>query len=123
VVNCGGISVKNPLAMQIYADVLDRPLEISRSTQTCALGSAMAGAVVAGRAAGGHDDFAAAAKAMTGTLRTAFKPRRADAAVYARLYRLYRKVHDAFGTKAGNGDLYPVMKDLLSLRDEIRARP
>ena len=34
VVNCGGISGKNALLMQIYADVMGRPLEVSRSTQT-----------------------------------------------------------------------------------------
>ncbi|MHC4789011.1 MAG: ribulokinase, partial [Planctomycetota bacterium] len=48
VVNCGGISIKNPLVMQIHADVMGRTMEVSRSTQTCALGAAMAGAVVAG---------------------------------------------------------------------------
>jgi len=42
------ISEKNPLVMQIYADVMGRPLAISRSAQTCALGAAIAGAVVAG---------------------------------------------------------------------------
>ena len=38
VVNCGGIAAKNPLVMQIYADVTGRPMKISRSAQTCALG-------------------------------------------------------------------------------------
>src|SRR5205085_5785976 len=48
VVNCGGIAEKSPLVMQIYADVTGRPMKLSRSAQTCALGSAIAGAVVAG---------------------------------------------------------------------------
>ncbi len=38
VVNCGGIAEKNPFVMQIYADVCNRPMKISRSAQTCALG-------------------------------------------------------------------------------------
>ncbi len=54
IVNCGGIAEKNPLVMQIYADVTGRPIKISRSAQTCALGAAIAGAVVAGTAAGGY---------------------------------------------------------------------
>src|SRR5205085_9011026 len=57
IVNCGGIAEKNPLAMQIYADVTGRPIKISRSAQTCALGAAIAGAVVAGKKAGGHDNY------------------------------------------------------------------
>ena len=48
VVNCGGISAQNRMVMQIYADVLGRPVQIARSGQTCALGAAVAGAVVAG---------------------------------------------------------------------------
>ncbi len=54
IVNCGGIAEKNPLVMQIYADVTGRPIRISRSAQTCALGAAIAGAVVAGSKAGGY---------------------------------------------------------------------
>ena len=38
VVNCGGIAEKNPLVMQIYADVCNRPMKVSRSAQTCAWG-------------------------------------------------------------------------------------
>ena len=121
VVNCGGISVKNPMVMQIYADVMNRPLEISRSTQTCALGAAMAGAVVAGSAAGGHDDFASATKAMTGVLDRSFTPDPESARVYDRLYGLYRKLHDAFGTVDYAENLKGVMKDLLAIRDAARA--
>ncbi|MCX6997634.1 MAG: ribulokinase [Kiritimatiellaeota bacterium] len=114
VVNCGGISVKNPLVMQIYADVLNRPLEISRSTQTCALGAAMAGAV----AAGGHATFAQAARAMTGVLAKRFRTNARSAVVYARLYALYQRLHDTLGTRTGSGNQFTLMKDLLNIRDE-----
>src|SRR5208283_1634922 len=66
VVNCGGIAEKNPFVMQIYADVIGRPIKISRSAQTCALGAAIAGAVVAGKSRGGYDSYGEAQKAMTG---------------------------------------------------------
>jgi len=122
IVNCGGISAKNPMVMQIYADVMNRPLEISRSAQTCALGAAMAGAVVAGSAAGGHDDFDAATRAMTGVLDQAFRPEPAAVPVYDRLYKLYRQLHDLFGTKEYEQNQFNVMKELLGLRDEVRAR-
>jgi L-ribulokinase len=122
VINCGGISVKNPMVMQIYADVMNRPLEISRSTQTCALGAAMAGAVVAGENAGGHRDFSAATQAMTGVLEKKFMPIPENVAVYDRLYKLYKQLHDAFGTETYQNSLYPVMKSLLSIRDETRGK-
>jgi len=120
IVNCGGISVKNPMVMQIYADVMGRPLQISRSAQTAALGSAMAGAVVAGAAAGGHADFASAVAAMTGVREEVFKPIPENRKVYERLFALYRRVHDAFGVQNGGGDLYSVMKELLEIRSEAR---
>ena len=84
--------------MQIYADVTGRPMKISRSAQTCALGAAIAGAVVAGSKAGGYDNFAAAQKAMTGLKPRVFKPNPKAHAVYRQLYPLYRQLHDAFGT-------------------------
>ena len=120
IVNCGGISVKNPMVMQIYADIMNRPLKIARSTQTPAVGSAMAGAVVAGKAAGGHDGFDAAIAAMTGTLDRVFTPIPENARVYERLYRLYRRVHDAFGVKGSSDDLSDVMKELIAIRAEAR---
>lgn len=121
VINCGGIAERNPLVMQIYADVLDRPIKISRSAQTCALGAAIAGAVAAGPQAGGHADFATAQKAMTGVKARVFKPKPTAQAVYQKLYELYRQLHDAFGVPQCQGSLYNVMKDLIAIRDHARS--
>jgi L-ribulokinase len=121
IVNCGGIAEKNPLVMQIYADVTGRPIKISRSPQTCALGAAIAGAVVAGSKAGGHDDFAQAQKAMTGLKSRVFNPNQQAHAVYTRLYGIYRKLHDSFGTPQAHGSLFYVMKELLAIRNEARS--
>ncbi len=121
IVNCGGIAEKNPLVMQIYADVTGRPIKISRSAQTCALGAAIAGAVVAGSAQGGYADYAAAQRAMTGLKSRVFKPNPAAHAVYEELYALYRRLHDAFGTKQPDANLYDVMKRLLEIRNRARS--
>ena len=120
VVNCGGIAEKSPMVMQIYADVCNRPMKISRSAQTCALGAAIAGAVVAGKAAGGYANYAQAQKAMTGLKARVFRPSPEAHAVYNELYQLYRKLHDAFGTQQQNGSLYDVMKRLLEIRARAR---
>lgn len=120
VINCGGIAVKNPLVMQIYADVIGRTMEVSRSEQTCALGAAMAGAVVAGKAAGGHANFAEAAAAMTAVREKAYAPEPARRAVYERLFRLYRRLHDAFGVRGHKDGLFDIMKELLTIREEAR---
>jgi L-ribulokinase len=122
VINCGGIAARNPLAMQIYADVLNKPLMISRGTQTCALGSAIAGAVVAGKQRGGYDDFGSAIAAMTGVQEHVYQPIPKNAAVYDRLFKLYRKLHDAFGIAGHTADLSGVMKELLCIRDSAQGR-
>jgi L-ribulokinase len=116
IVNCGGIAEKNPLVMQIYADVTGRPMKVSRSAQTCALGAAIAGAVVAGA----HRNYADAQKAMTGVKKRVFTPNPQAHSVYRELYPLYRKLHDAFGTREWNGDLHDVMKKLLDIRGRVR---
>ncbi len=112
VVNCGGIAEKNPLVMQIYADVIGRPMKISRSTQTCALGAAIAGAVVAGV----HPHYPAAQEAMTGLKSKVYIPNLRAHQVYNELHMIYRKLHDAFGTKDWTGNLYDAMKKLIDIR-------
>ena len=117
VVNCGGIAEKNAVAMQIYADIIGRPMLISRSSQTCALGAAIAGSV----AAGVHPDFAAAQSAMTGLKEIVYTPDENEQQTYRELYAIYRELHDAFGTPEWNGNLFGVMKTLLEIRAQARA--
>jgi L-ribulokinase len=116
VINCGGIAEKNAFVMQLYADVTGRPMKVSRSAQTPALGSAIAAAVVAKA----HPDFAAAIGAMTGLKEKVYMPDPQAHAVYRELYKVYRTLHDAFGTKDGKSDLFGVMKTLMDIRDKVR---
>jgi L-ribulokinase len=116
IVNCGGIAEKSAITMQIYADVTGRPMKISRSAQTCALGAAIAGAVVGGA----HKTVAAAQKAMTALKPKVFVPNPKNHATYKELYALYRKLHDAFGTTTWNGNLHGVMKKLIEIRSRVR---
>ncbi|MEI6521479.1 MAG: ribulokinase [bacterium] len=116
IVNCGGISAKNTMVMQIYADIMGRPLAISSSAQTCALGAAICGAVVAGE----YATFADATKKMTSLQEYIFEPIPENQVIYNRLYIMYRRIHDAFGVKGSSDDLSDVMKELLKIRDEVR---
>ncbi len=117
VVNCGGIAEKNPTLMQIYADITGREMKVSRSAQTCALGSAVAAAVVGGA----HKSYTAAQKAMSGLKKTTFKPNKAANKVYQQLYALYKQVHDSFGVKGTDDSLHNVMKDLLQIKEKANA--
>jgi L-ribulokinase len=116
IVNCGGIAEKSAITMQIYADVTGRPMKISRSAQTCALGSAIAGAVVAGA----HKNFPGAQRAMTGLKPKVYQPNASAHATYKQLYALYKELHDAFGTTKWHGNLYGVMKKLIQIRARVR---
>jgi L-ribulokinase len=116
VINCGGIAEKNPFVMQIYADVCNRPMKISRSAQTCALGAAIFGAVV-GEA---HPKVEDAQVAMTGVKKQVYLPVPERAAVYAELYPLYKRMHDAFSTGGQQESLSGVMKILIAIRDRVR---
>ncbi|MGE5608231.1 MAG: ribulokinase [Bacillota bacterium] len=119
VVNCGGIATRNALVMQIYADVLNRPIAIAKGLQTCALGSAIAAAVVAGKDRGGYADFPSAIAVMGGVQPRVYTPDHRHAAIYERLFRLYRQAHNAFGIAGHKADLSNIMKDLLAIRDEV----
>ena len=121
IVNCGGIAEKNALLMQIYADITGREMKVSRSSQTCALGSAIAAAVVAGKKAGGHDNFADAQKAMCGLKDKVYKSIAANHEVYKEIYKLYKQMHDALGVKDSAAKLSNVMKDLLSIKEKANA--
>ena len=117
IVNCGGIAEKNRLLMQIYADILGRPMKISRSAQTCALGAAIFGAVAAGKSMGGYETVESAQSAMCGLKDTVYRPNQKNRKTYEELFTLYRQLHDIFGTRGSSYNLFNVMKDLLKIRD------
>lgn len=111
IVNCGGIAEKSPFTMQIYADICNRPMKISRSAQTCALGAAIFGAV----AGGAFPDVPSAVAKMTAVKERVFTPIPEHRAAYDELYSIYKELHDAFGVGA-SCDLGSVMKRLRAIR-------
>jgi L-ribulokinase len=104
----GGISQKDPLTMQIYADVIDMPIKIAGSHQGPALGSAIFGAVAAGAAAGGYDSVFDAARAMGSVKNTVYRPIPAHVEAYNALFAEYRRLHDYFGR--GENDVMKRLK-------------
>jgi L-ribulokinase len=120
VVCCGGIAEKNPLFMQIYADVLGFTMAIAGSPQTPALGAAISAAVSAGAAQGGYDSFAAAQARMTTLKSTSFEPKPAARAIYDELYAMYRELHDAFGgVRDARAEPGTLMKRLMRLWERV----
>ncbi|MBW8349511.1 ribulokinase [Bacillus sp. IITD106] len=108
---CGGIAEKNALMMQIYSDVLNTEIKISASSQTPALGSAMFGAVAAGKERGGYDSIEDAAKEMGRVKDETYKPNADNVKVYDKLYAEYEKLYDYFGRGENN-----VMKRLKEIK-------
>jgi L-ribulokinase len=119
VINCGGLAVKNSLMMQIYADIIGRPMKISASQQTPALGAAIFAAVAVGKNNGGYDSVLEAQNNMTGISKV-YNPIFQNHEVYKKIFKLYSQLHDAFGINKEAGNIYNVMKDLLEIRDDVR---
>lgn len=105
----GGL-LKNRFLMQVYADVLRRPLSIIDSEQGPALGSAIHAAV----AAGAYDDIQQAAAVMGARQENAYVPDADRADAYDRLYAEYRTLHDYFGDGR-------MLHTLRAIRNEARS--
>ncbi|HEY5469547.1 MAG TPA: ribulokinase [Bacteroidales bacterium] len=88
VIAIGGVAKKNPFVMQIVSDVLNMPIRVAKSDQTCALGSAMAAAVVAGV----YTDISSAQKAMGGGFEKEYRPDPERAKKYDALFIKYKKL-------------------------------
>lgn len=88
VIGLGGVSKKSPFVMQTMADVLNRPIKIARSEQTCALGAAM----FAATAAGLYEDVSDAMDRMGAGFDAEYHPDAERAAVYERLYQAYNEL-------------------------------
>lgn len=113
IVATGGLPGRNRLLMQIYADVTGREVKVAASGQTPALGSAMFGAVAAGKARGGYDSIFEASRQMAHLREECYAPVPENQAIYERLYQEYLILHDTFG-RGGND----VMKRLKALKAE-----
>jgi L-ribulokinase len=115
-VNTGGLAVKNRTLMQIYADILGRPLKVAASDQTCALGAAIFGATCSGEMS--LEEI----QANTCRVRDVYyTPIPENQEAYAEIYALYKSLHDAFGTSGYAGKLNHVMKELIAIRQRARA--
>ena len=107
----GGIAQKDSMMMQIYADVLGRPIRIGGSTQAGALGSAMYGAVAGGL----YPDIHAAAEKMARPAVKTYVPDAENHAIYSGLYAEYKSLHDYFGREN------PVMERLKAMQNQPQA--
>lgn len=112
VITAGGLAERNPFLMQVYADILNRPMKVSRSSQTCALGAAIFGAVAAGE----YESVLDAQPNMGGLKDIVYQPIKENNIIYNQLFHLYKLLHDAFGTESYDGKLNEVMKELLSIK-------
>jgi len=109
-VACGGLPERNRLLMQVYSNVTGREIKVAASTQTPALGSAMHGAVAAGKGAGGYDKIFEAAKQMARLKDETYAPIPEHQKVYDRLYAEYVRLHDYFGR--GENDVMKALKGI-----------
>lgn len=114
IIASGGISQKDPMTMQIYADVLNLPIKIAGTTQCGALGSAIYASVAAGEENGGYPDIFTAAGAMGKLKDTVYTPKKENVSLYNILYEEYNILHDYFGKGAND-----VMKRLKNLKKNI----
>jgi L-ribulokinase len=109
----GGL-VKNSFVMQLYADVLGRPISVAESSQGPAVGSAIHAAV----AAGCYPDVSTAADAMGRVHDAAFLPDPDRQAAYDAPYEEYTRLHDYFGLPESAGG-NEVMHRLRRRRNEV----
>ena len=110
----GGISQKDELPIQIYADVINMPIKIADCKEGGALGSAIYGSCAAGKEIGGYDSLYEAAEKLGKVKDKVYTPDPEHVAVYNKLYEEYKILHDYFGT--GWND---VMKRLKKLKNEV----
>lgn len=85
IIGLGGVAKKSPFVMQTLADVLDMPIKIAKSNQSCAHGAAM----FAATAAGLFGNVSEAIDAMGSGFGEVYEPDPAKVKVYKELYERY----------------------------------
>ncbi len=109
IVASGGIALKDELLMQILADVIGLPINVSDTPQACAKGSAIFASV----AAGVHSDIKTAVDVMSSPIARAYTPIEENVDKYEALYAEYRTLCEYFAL--GGND---VMKRIIKMNEE-----
>ena len=117
VVNCGGITHKNSLFMQIYADIINKPMKIAAIDETVALGAALMGAHAAYSADGKKITYNELQDKSCTVLDKIYQPNPENSVIYEKLYAIYKKLHDSFGVAGTKIELFSVMKDLIKIKN------
>lgn len=99
VIASGGIAVKNPLLMQIYADVLGVTIQVAPCDQAAALGSSIYAALAAGKVNGGYDSYREAVTGMCGKSKQSYHCSPDNQKAYDRLYTVYREYGGILGRR------------------------
>lgn len=110
---CGKLARTSKEVMQIFADVLGKRIRVTKIAQCSAYGSAMYGAVAAGRGAGGYNTLKEAIGRLVRHDYTVYEPNAAHVQIYDKLYAQYCKLHDYFGIKEN------VMQTLRQIKESV----
>lgn len=110
----GGIAMKNPVLMQIFSDVTNKPIKLAGSVYGPAIGSAVMGAVAAGAENGGYDNIFDAAKAMANEKDTVYEPIAENVEVYDKIFNEYHRLHDFLGRGGDN-----ILKNLKNIKIDV----
>ncbi|MHA6249299.1 ribulokinase [Pontibacter sp. CAU 1760] len=109
-IGLGGVAKKSPFIMQMMADVMNMPIRIHKSEQTCAIGAAM----FAATAAGLYSDVTEAMHAMGQGFDAEYFPDAGRAAVYAKRYEQYKTHGEAIEQLT-----QPVSPQVTDIQEEV----
>ena len=112
IVLSGGIPLKNPMLVQVYADVCNRSIRISGSSNASAKGAAILGAAAAGKEISGYKNANEAAEKLGRVNEEVYVPNEKNVETYHKLYQEYKTLMEYFGK--GIND---VMKRLNAIRE------
>jgi len=93
----GGLSVKSPLTMQIYADVLGREIIVPDLPNASAMGACICGAVAYRNELGTREAFEAEGERLVHYSTRTYRPEKRAKEIYDELYRVFSALHDFAG--------------------------
>ncbi len=98
---CGGIAEKSPVLMQLLADITGRPVHVPASSRSPRAGRRCSAPSPPAQwlHSDGFDDIGAAVTRLRPKIARSYEPDPAATETYARVYEIYRGLHDALGSE------------------------